>query len=61
MALGPTNRSCLVGWLGRRPPGRKEEKEEGPRLSETVVHRSSSRSRDWGPGRPQQTPTTEEG
>jgi hypothetical protein len=61
MALGPTNRSCPVGWLGRRPLGRKEEKEEGPRLPEVAVHRSSGRSRDRGPGRPQQTPTAAEG
>jgi hypothetical protein len=29
MALGLTNWSCPVGWLGGRPPGRKEEEEEG--------------------------------
>jgi hypothetical protein len=50
MALGPTNRSCPVGRLGRRPLGRKEEKEEGPRLPEVAVHRSSGRSRDRGQG-----------
>jgi hypothetical protein len=61
MALGPTNRSCPVRRLGRRPLGRKEEKEEGPRLPEAAVHRSSGRSRDRGPGRPQQTPTAAEG
>jgi hypothetical protein len=61
MALGPTNRSRPVGWLGRRPPGRKEEKEEGSRLLEVAVHRSSGRSHDRGPGRPQQTPTAASG
>jgi hypothetical protein len=30
-------------------------------LPEAAVHRSSGRSRDRGPGRPQQTPTTAEG
>jgi hypothetical protein len=60
MALGPTNWSYPVGWLGRLPPGRKEEKEE-PRLPEAAVHRSSGCSRDRGLGRPQQTPTTIEG
>jgi hypothetical protein len=60
MALGPTNQSFPVGWLGHRPPGRKEEK-EGPRLPEAAVHRSSGHSRDRGLGRPQQTPTVAEG
>jgi hypothetical protein len=61
MAIGPINRSCPVGRLGRRPLGRKEEKEEGPRLPEAAVHRSSGRSHDRGLGRPQQAPTTAEG
>jgi hypothetical protein len=53
MALGPTNRSCPVWWLGCRPPGQKEEKEEGPQLPEAAVHRFGGRSHDRGPGRPQ--------
>jgi hypothetical protein len=61
MELGPTNWSCPVGWLGGRPSGRKEEKEEGPRLPEVAVHRSGGRSSDRRPGRPQQTPATAEG
>jgi hypothetical protein len=61
MALSPTNRSYPVGRLRSRPPGRKEEKEEGPRLPEATVHRSSGHSRDRGPGQPQQTPTAVEG
>jgi hypothetical protein len=60
MALGPTNWSCLVGWLGGRPPGRTEEKEEGLRLPEAAVHRSSGRSSDRRPGRPQQMPAATE-
>jgi hypothetical protein len=29
MALGPTDRSCLVGWLGCRPrDGKKKKKED---------------------------------
>jgi hypothetical protein len=28
MALGPTNRSCPVGWLGRRPRDRKKKKKK---------------------------------
>jgi hypothetical protein len=61
MALGPANWACLVGWLGGRPPGQKEEKEEGPRLPEVVVHCSSGHSSDQRPGRQQQTPATAEG
>jgi hypothetical protein len=61
MALSPANRSCPVEWVGCRPPGQKEEKEEGPQLPEATVHRSGGRSHDWGQGRPQQTPTTAEG
>jgi hypothetical protein len=61
MALGPTNQSCPVGWLGRRPLGRKEEKEEGPRLPEAAVHRSGGRSYAQRPRRQQQTPTAAEG
>jgi hypothetical protein len=61
MAFNPTNWSCLVGWLGGRPPGRKEEKEEGPRLPEAAVHRSGGRGSDRRPGRQQQTPATVEG
>jgi hypothetical protein len=61
MALGPTNWSCPVGWLGGRPPGLKEEKEEGLRLPEVVVHRSGGRGSDRRPGRPQQMPATAEG
>jgi hypothetical protein len=53
MALGPTNWSCLVVWYRSRPPGRKEEKKEGPRLPEAAVHCSSCRGRDRRPGRPQ--------
>jgi hypothetical protein len=60
MALGPTNWSCPVGWLGGRSPGRKKE-EEGPRLPEAAVQRSGGRSRDRRPGRPQQTPAASEG
>jgi hypothetical protein len=28
MALGPTNQSCPVGWLGRCPPGGKKKKKK---------------------------------
>jgi hypothetical protein len=61
MALGPTNWSCPVGWYGARPLGRKEEKEEGPRLPEAVVHCPGGRGSNRSPGRPQQTPATAEG
>jgi hypothetical protein len=61
VALSPTNWSFPVGWLGGRPPGQKEEKEEGSRLPEAAVHRSGGRSSDRRLGRPQQTPAAAEG
>jgi hypothetical protein len=51
MALGPTNRGFLAGWLECRPPGREEEK-EGSRLPEAAIHRSGHCIYDRGLGRP---------
>ena len=61
MALGPTNWSCPVGWLGGRPPGRKEEKEEGPRLPEAAVHLSGGRSSDRRQGDRNKRPRPQKG
>jgi hypothetical protein len=50
-----------TGGSGTVPWDGKKKKEEGPRPLEVAVHRSSRRSRNWRPRRPQQTPTAAEG
>jgi hypothetical protein len=57
----PQTGAAQSGGSGAVPRDGKKKKEEGPRLPEAAVHRSSGRSRDRGPGRPQQTPTAAEG
>jgi hypothetical protein len=57
----PQTEAVQSGGSGAVPQDGKKKKEEGPRLPEITVHRSSRCSRDRGPGRPQQTPTAAEG
>jgi hypothetical protein len=61
MALGTTDQGYLDGWLGCRRSRWQKEEEEEPRPREDVVYYFDRRSRDWGPERAQQAPTTAEG
>jgi hypothetical protein len=61
MALGPTNRGCPAGRLECHPPGREEEKEEGLRLPEAVIHRSGRCSYTGGRGDHNKCPRPQRG
>jgi hypothetical protein len=58
----PQTEAAQTGGSGAvAQDGKKKKEEKESRQREAALHRSGRGSCDWGPGRPQQTPTATDG